>query len=106
MTIYKILPRPLWEASLKTGSFAGSPADIADGYIHFSTAAQVHETARKHFAGQSDLLLVAVSAESLGDAVKWELSRGGDLFPHLYGTLPVNLAVWVRPLAEGLATGG
>ncbi len=101
MTIYKILPKQLWLAAMETGSFNGSPIDVADGFIHFSTAAQVHETARKHFAGVADLLIVAVPADALGDAIKWEPSRGGDLFPHLYGSLPVNLAVWVKPMPIG-----
>jgi uncharacterized protein (DUF952 family) len=99
MTIYKILPKQLWYESVDNGSFTGSPIDIADGFIHFSTAAQLHETARRHFSGVPDLLLVAVAAGTLGDALKWELSRdGGDVFPHLYGSLPVNLAIWVKPL--------
>ena len=98
MTIYKILPRELWEAAVATGCFKGSAFDVADGFIHFSTAAQVRETAAKHFPGVSDLLLVAVPAATLGDAIKWEPSRGGDLFPHLYGPLPVAAASWVRPL--------
>jgi uncharacterized protein (DUF952 family) len=98
MTIYKILPKQLWLEAMETGSFIGSPLDIADGFIHFSTAAQLHETARKHFAGVPDLLMVAVPADGLGDAIKWESSRGGDLFPHLYGPLPVKLAAWVKPL--------
>lgn len=103
MTIFKILPRREWDDALATGAFLGSAIDLTDGYIHFSTAAQVRETAQKHFAWQSDLLLVAVDAQDLGDAIKWEPSRGGDLFPHLYGALPVDRAVWVKPLAEGLA---
>lgn len=102
MTIYKILPRGLWDEAVSHGSFAGSPVDIADGFIHFSTALQVHETAAKHFQGVKDLLLVAVESDDLGAALKWEPSRGGDLFPHLYGSLPVRLARSVRPLEEGL----
>jgi uncharacterized protein (DUF952 family) len=98
MIIYKILPKQLWLDATKTGSFIGSPLDIADGFIHFSTAAQLHETAKKHFAGVPDLLLVAVPAETLGTAIKWEPSRGGDLFPHLYGPLPVTVAAWVKPM--------
>ena len=101
MTIYKILSTQQWSEAAETGSFLGSPLDIADGFIHFSTAAQVPETARKHFAGVSDLLLVAVDADALGDAIKWEPSRGGDLFPHLYGPLPVKLAVWAKPMPAG-----
>ena len=97
MTIYKILPRALWDEAVTNGSFNGSPVDVADGFIHFSTAAKLHDTAVKHFHGMKDLLLVAVEADDLGEALKWEPSRGGDLFPHLYGTLPTRLAVSVRP---------
>ena len=100
MTIYKILPKRMWDDAVASGSFAGSPIDLADGYIHFSTAAQVHETAAKHFAGATDLLLVAVPADAL-DAIKWEPSRGGDLFPHLYSALPVIAIEWVKPLPLG-----
>lgn len=85
--IYKICPAELWRAAEAAGRFDGAPVDHADGYIHFSTAAQMRETAAKHFAGQADLLLVAVDAPALGDALKWEVSRGGALFPHLYGAL-------------------
>jgi|SRR5687767_7383897 len=102
MTIYKILPRVLWDEAVTKGSFDGSPVDIADGFIHFSTAAQAPETAAKHFQGMKDLLLVAVEADDLGEALKWERSRGGDLFPHLYATLPVTRALTVQPLVEGL----
>jgi uncharacterized protein (DUF952 family) len=99
MTIYKIVPRALWEAALGNGSFTGSPADIADGFIHFSTGAQVDETAARHFQGVADLLLVAVESDALGAQLKWEPSRGGDLFPHLYGSLPTRLALSVVPLS-------
>lgn len=101
MTIYKILPREMWEAAVADGSFHGSAADVADGFIHFSTAAQVRETAKKHFTGVSDLVLVAVPEAALGDSIKWEPSRGGDLFPHLYEPLPVDTASWVKPLPIG-----
>jgi len=97
-TIYKIAPASLWAAAARAGTFDGAPVDVADGFIHFSTAAQARETARKHFAGQSDLVLVAVAAAPLGDALKWEPSRGGALFPHLYAPLPVSAALSVRPL--------
>jgi uncharacterized protein (DUF952 family) len=100
MTIYKILPGRMWADAVNAGAFAGSPVDLADGFIHFSTAAQVRETAAKHFAGVGDLVLVAVSANAL-DAIKWEPSRGGDLFPHLYSPLPVAAAEWVQPLPLG-----
>ena len=100
MTIYKILTKRMWEDAVARGSFDGSPSDVADGFIHFSTAVQVRETAAKHFAGAKDLLLVAVSADAL-DAIKWEPSRGGELFPHLYSSLPVDAALWVQPLPLG-----
>ena len=100
-TIYKILPATLWSEAAASGSFRGSPRDLADGYIHFSTAAQVRDTASKHFAGVADLVLVAVDADLLGTALEWEPSRGGDLFPHLYAPLAVKLASWVTPLPLG-----
>jgi uncharacterized protein (DUF952 family) len=96
--IYKIAPAALWAEAERSGAFAGSPADRADGYIHFSTRDQAAETAARHFAGQADLVLIAVDAGRLGDELKWEASRGGALFPHLYGPLPVAAAVWTRPL--------
>lgn len=97
-TIFKILPAAMWSRAVEAGAFTGSPVDIADGFIHFSTAAQVRATAAKHFAGQSDLVLVAIAIERIGQPLKWEPSRGGDLFPHLYSPLPTSAAVWVRPL--------
>jgi uncharacterized protein (DUF952 family) len=85
--IYKLVPKALWRAAEAVAEFAGARVDLADGYIHFSTGAQVRETAAKHFSGERDLLLVTVDAERLGEALKWEPSRGGDLFPHLDGKL-------------------
>ncbi|WP_417769622.1 DUF952 domain-containing protein [Stappia sp.] len=99
--IYKISPQADWSAAEAAGRFTGAPVDLADGFIHFSAADQLRETAAKHFAGQADLVLVAVEAEALGTALKWEPSRGGALFPHLYGELPVSAAAWVRPLPLG-----
>lgn len=99
--IYKICPRALWAAAEAAGLFEGAPVDRDDGYIHFSTAGQVAETAAKHFAGQDDLLLVAVDADTLGGALKYEVSRGGALFPHLYAPLPLSAVFWVRPLPLG-----
>lgn len=99
--IYKLLDRTAWDAALADGVFTGSAVDLADGFIHFSTAAQAAETARRHFAGQTGLVLVAVDAEGLGPALRWEPSRGGDLFPHLYGPLPTAAAVSARPVALG-----
>jgi uncharacterized protein (DUF952 family) len=100
-TIYKICDAAAWQAAQRIGEFAGSPVDLADGYIHFSTADQVAETAAKHFAGQRDLVLVAVDADALGADLKWEPSRGGALFPHLYGTLPLSAVRWTKPLLLG-----
>ena len=96
--IFKICPAPLWREAEDAGKFRGSPVDIKDGFIHFSTAAQAVETAAKHFAGQADLVLVRVDAGRLGSMLKWEPSRGGALFPHLYGELPLTAVVWSRPL--------
>ena len=98
--IYKILRAPEWEAFRRDGVFRGSPVDLKDGFIHFSTAAQAPETARRHFAGETELVLAAVDEEDLGPALKWEPSRGADLFPHLYA--PLQLAAvkksWPLPL--------
>lgn len=99
--IYKILPEAAWSQAEAAGSFRGSAVDLADGYIHFSTAAQVAETAAKHFAGAADLVIVAVDEDLLGTALEWEPSRGGALFPHLYAPLAVQLAAWVKPLPLG-----
>ncbi|MFJ5488545.1 DUF952 domain-containing protein [Hansschlegelia beijingensis] len=99
--IYKIAPSSLWAEAERIGRFAGAPVDHADGYIHFSTAEQARETAAKHFAGQQELLLVAVDAAALGTDLKWEPSRGGALFPHLYGELPLSAVIWAKPLPLG-----
>ena len=101
--IYKICTESEWAGAETQGAFTGSPVDLADGFIHFSTAEQVEETARRHFAGQTDLVLVTVDSDKLGDALKWEPSRGGALFPHLYGALPTDAVVSVSslPLDEG-----
>jgi len=97
-TIYKVCEAAQWDEAKRAGAFAGSAVDFADGYIHFSTAQQVVATAARHFAGQRGLVLVAVQAEELGEALKWETSRGGALFPHLYGALPLSAVRWVKPL--------
>jgi uncharacterized protein (DUF952 family) len=97
-TIYKICETAQWAQAERDRAFRGSAVDLADGYIHFSTAAQVADTAAKHFAGMPDLVLVAVDAEGLGGALKWEKSRGGALFPHLYGSLPTTAVRWVQAL--------
>jgi uncharacterized protein (DUF952 family) len=102
--IYKILPRAAWDEAVACGRFDGSPVDVLDGYIHFSTAAQAQDTAARHFRGQTGLVVVAVEAEALGPALRWEPSRGGQLFPHLYAPLDPTLAkaVTAAPLgADG-----
>ncbi len=100
--IYKILVRAEWTQAKAVGVLAGSAVDLADGFIHFSTAAQAAETARRHFAGQADLVVLEIEADDLGEALVWEPSRGGDLFPHLYGALATDkvLAVTPAPLAQ------
>jgi uncharacterized protein (DUF952 family) len=100
-TLYKICPAALWREAERDGVFRGSEHDRRDGFIHFSTAAQVAETAAKHFAGQDGLVLVFVDAARLGAALKWEPSRGGDLFPHLYGPLDVKAARKIEALPLG-----
>lgn len=99
--IYKLCPRALWQAAEAAGRFTGATIDHRDGFIHFSTAAQVAETAARHFAGAADLVLVAVETEALGDALRFEPSRGGDLFPHLYGPLPLDAVRAVDDLPLG-----
>lgn len=91
--IYHMCRRREWEAAQAAGRYDGSSQDAADGFMHFSTAAQIVESAAKHRAGQDGLVLLAVDAEKLGDALKWEASRGGALFPHLYASLPVEAVV-------------
>ena len=99
--ILKIVPAALWRAAEETGRFRGAPVDRADGFIHFSTPAQAAETAAKHFAGQTDLLLVAVDPAALGPALRWEVSRGGALFPHLYAALATADVAWIKALPLG-----
>jgi uncharacterized protein (DUF952 family) len=96
--IYKIVPASLWAEAEATGVFGGAPIDLSDGYIHFSTGAQARRTAELYFKGQDDLLLVAVDGDKLGDALKYEPSRDGDLFPHLYGPLPLDAVLWKKPM--------
>ncbi|MGI9450638.1 MAG: DUF952 domain-containing protein [Geminicoccaceae bacterium] len=99
--IFKIVTRAEWDEAKKTGVFKGAPVDLADGYIHFSTAEQVRETAAKHFAGQADLLLLTVSTKSIAADLKYEPSRGGQLFPHLYAALPLSAVTRVDDLPLG-----
>lgn len=99
--IYKIVSRADWNAAQAAGVFDGAAIDLADGFIHFSAAEQVEETAAKYFAGQPDLLLIAVDSAKLGDALQWEISRGGARFPHLYAPLPLELVARADPLPLG-----
>lgn len=101
MIIFKICPRAQWQQAEAAGVFHGASIDLTDGFIHFSSAAQVKETARRHFAHQDDLVLVGVETEDLGGALRWEPSRGGDLFPHLHGPLPITAVRSVEPLRLG-----
>lgn len=101
MMIYKILTAEQWAALNADGVTAGAPADLADGFIHFSTASQLAGTAAKHFAGQGDLVLAAVEPARLGAALRWEPARGGALFPHLHGPLRLADIAWARALPIG-----
>lgn len=103
-TAYKVLTAEQMAALESDGSFAGAPVDLADGYIHLSTCDQLTETVDKHFAGQSDLHVAAVDLGSFGASLKWEESRGGQLFPHIYGPLPLEAVIAYGPL-ERLADG-
>lgn len=98
MLIYKIFRTDEWAALRADGETTGAPIDVADGYVHFSTAAQAAETAAKHFAGVDGLFLLAVETDRLGDALQWEVSRGDALFPHLYRKLTLADVVWAQPL--------
>ena len=98
MRIYKILRPAEWADLERLGETGGAPVDLADGFIHFSTAAQVAETAAKHFAGEEGLILAAFDATAMGDALRWEVSRGGATFPHLYAPLRRTDVIWHAPL--------
>jgi uncharacterized protein (DUF952 family) len=100
VTIYKICERAQWRAAEAAGQYRGSSVDERDGFIHFSTATQLAETVSKHFARATDLMLVAVDVATLGSELRWERSRGGDLFPHLYAVLPLRAVRWTRPLPD------
>lgn len=97
--IYKLADRAEWERARASGAYEGSAVDRADGYIHMSTSAQLAETARRHYAGRDRLVLAAIDPPALGQALRWEASRGGDLFPHLYGALPLSAALSERALS-------
>jgi uncharacterized protein (DUF952 family) len=101
--IYHMCPAETWEAAVRAGEYRGTDDDLRDGFIHFSTADQIAESARRHRAGQAGLLLLAVESARLGDRLKWEKSRGGALFPHLYGALDPAEVAWVEPLPLGPA---
>lgn len=96
--VFKIVDSAAWRSAEAAGAFAGAPVDLKDGYVHLSARHQLRETAARHFRNREDLLLVAFEADDLGKELKWEPSRGGDLFPHLYGPLPTAAALWTRPL--------
>jgi uncharacterized protein (DUF952 family) len=104
MLILKIFRRPEWDRFRAAGETSGAPVDLQDGFIHFSTAAQVAETAARHFATESDLVLVACDSDRLGAGLRWEPSRGGALFPHLYRPLRLDEVMWDKSLPLG-ATG-
>lgn len=89
-TAFKILTADQWATFERKGVFTGAPVDLADGYIHLSTATQLEETLAKHFAGQTNLTIAEIDLTALGDTVRWEVSRGNQLFPHIYGVLPIS----------------
>ncbi len=98
MLIYKIFRADEWRSLQDAGDTAGAPIDLADGFVHFSTATQAPETAARHFAGAEGLMLLAVDADAPGDALTWEVSRGGARFPHLYRRLRLSEVLWAKPL--------
>jgi uncharacterized protein (DUF952 family) len=100
MLIYKVFRAAEWAELEAAGASAGAPVDRADGFVHFSTAAQLAGTIEKHFAGEAGLMLLAVEADAAGEAIRWEPSRGGALFPHLYRALRLGDVLWARPLDE------
>ncbi|MBA2125521.1 DUF952 domain-containing protein [Hyphomicrobium methylovorum] len=99
--VYKIARASEWNAAAAAGLFLGSPDDVRDGFIHLSSKEQLQGTLDKHFSGQNDLVLIAFEEQSLAPELKWEASRGGALFPHYYGALPISKALWHRPLKRG-----
>ncbi len=98
MLIYKIFRADEWQTLQESGDTAGAPIDLADGFVHFSTAAQAPETAARHFSGAEGLMLLALDADAMGDALKWEVSRGGAKFPHLHRRLRLSEVLWAKPL--------
>jgi uncharacterized protein (DUF952 family) len=100
-SVYKILRRPEWEAAQETGVFCGSPDDVRDGFVHLSTAHQVRGVCERHFAAESDLVLLGVDADRLGSQLKWEASHKGEAYPHLYGRLPLALVRSMTDIRRG-----
>ncbi len=98
MMMYKIFRADEWAELQQNGTTLGAPIDLSDGYIHFSTAEHVAETARRHFAGEEDLMLLALDSKAMGPALRWEPSRGGALFPHLFRALALSEVIWAKPL--------
>ena len=98
MMVYKIADAEAWRNAENSGQFDGSPDDRRDGYIHFSTTEQLAATLLKHYTGRSRLILAAIDSAKLGEALRWEPARGGELFPHLYGPLPLRAVLWFRPI--------
>ena len=96
--VYKVAPRGAWNAACRAGIYEGSPDDRRDGHIHLSTREQLASTLAKHFRGQDDLVLIQFETRALGEALRWEISRGGQLFPHLYAALPMRQAIAIRAL--------
>lgn len=96
--VFKIVPKADWLAACTTGRFAGSPDDVRDGFIQLSSPSQIAGTLAKHFADVPDLLLVAFDGDRLGAPLRFEISRGGKLFPHYYAALPTDLALWTAPI--------
>jgi uncharacterized protein (DUF952 family) len=105
MPVYKICEAASWDTARAAGHFAGSVDDVRDGFLHLSTAGQTPGTLAKHFAGRADLIIAAVDETRLGKTLKWEASRGGALFPHIYGVLPMTAVLWWKPLPL-MPTGG
>lgn len=101
MAIYKIFRPAEWARLVQDGETPGAPVDVADGFVHFSTAAQLLETAERHFAGETGLVVLALEETRLGEALRWEPSRGGQLFPHLYRSLRLSDVTWARPMGAG-----
>ena len=99
--IYHLAREAGWRDAERSGVYEGTPEDRADGFLHFSTGTQVAESAARHRKGETDIVLIAVDADGLGDALRWEPARGGELFPHLYGSLPLGSVLWSRPLPLG-----